>query len=124
MYFAIVVVSFSCCRWLFSWFVPDGQRLNTRSSLRSQERGLPWRAVADLEVRRLNPPLTFGKGLHSSRDESGRQQRPLDGMGRFAGHERAFGLGHQAGGISHVRGRRQIKQGGERGRFPFDSRGE
>ena len=63
-------------------------------------------------MRGFNPPLAFGEGLRSSSDESGRQERSLDGVGRFAGQEHSRGLGHQAGRIGHVRGRRQIKQPG------------
>ena len=75
-------------------------------------------------MRGFNSLLTGGEGLHSSGDESGRQERSLDGIGRFAGQEHSLGLGHEAGGISHVRGRRQIKQRGERVRFTFEARGK
>src|ERR1041384_2120596 len=92
--------------------------------LRPQESGFAGRAVAHGEVRGFNPLLTDGEGLHSSSNESGRQERSLNGIGRFAGQEHSLGLGHQAGGISHVRSRWQIKQRGERGRFTLEARGK
>src|SRR5690349_5834875 len=90
---------------------------------RSRVLRLLRRAVANVEVRRLEPGLTLESRRQAALENAADEQRALHRIGSLSGLTQLLDLGHQAGRVGHVRFRRQEELGRLHARS-LDTRGE